>query len=45
MATPPAEESKEAKADFYEYLYNEKKEPTKTLDALLRAIALYIVGL
>lgn len=30
--------------DFYGYLYEANKTPTKVLDALLRAIALYIVS-
>lgn len=36
----PAAEAK----DFYGYLYEANKTPTKVLDALLRAIALYIVS-
>lgn len=52
MATATAPESKptpmpkpavDAK-DFYGYLYEANKTPTKVLDALLRAIALYIVS-
>lgn len=30
--------------DYYGYLYEANKTPTKVLDALLRAIALYIVS-
>lgn len=30
--------------DFYGYLYEPNKTPTKILDGLLRAIALYIVS-
>lgn len=41
MPTPkPAVDAK----DFYGYLYEPNKTPTKVLDALLRAIALYIVS-
>ncbi len=41
----PAEEAKEPTpgADFYGYLLDEKREPTKVLDGLLRAIAIYTV--
>lgn len=41
MSMPkPATDAK----DFYGYLYEANKTPTKVLDALLRAIALYIVS-
>lgn len=43
MPMPMPKPAAEAK-DFYGYLYEANKTPTKVLDALLRAIALYIVG-
>jgi hypothetical protein len=46
MATQTAPEPKPAvdASDYYGYLYEANKTPTKVLDALLRAIALYIVS-
>lgn len=41
--TPMSKPASDAK-DFYGYLYEPNKTPTKVLDALLRAIALYIVS-
>lgn len=41
--TPMPKPASDAK-DFYGYLYEPNKTPTKVLDALLRAIALYIVS-
>lgn len=41
-AQPPKDKEKE-KVDYYGYLYEANKTPTKTFDALLRAIAIHIV--
>lgn len=43
MPKPMPKPAVDAK-DFYGYLYEANKTPTKVLDALLRAIALYIVS-
>lgn len=43
MPMPMPKPAAEAK-DFYGYLYEANKTPTRVLDALLRAIALYIVS-
>lgn len=45
MPTPkPMPKTAADAKDFYGYLYEPNKTPTKVLDALLRAIALYIVS-
>lgn len=47
---PPAEESKtkpddsKSQSSYYGYLFETNKSPTRTLDALLRAIAHHIVS-
>lgn len=41
--SPPEPAQPKEKNAYYGYLYESNKTPTKTLDALLRAIAQYIV--